>query len=127
MMRPVCPSSNRLKIVHKFINRVQIHSRKSSTSKSKVESNAMSALCQQQLYAVFQLVDNGGKGYISSDDLIRVSSADSNEGGIAEVLQLLRLGDRYGHGQGEGILLKPMEQVVYAAKVSSEITYRKFG
>ena len=94
MMRPVCPSSNRLKIVHKFINRVQIHSRKSSTSKPKVESNAMSALCQQQLYAVFQLVDNGGKGYISSDDLIRVSSADSNEGGIAEVLQLLRLGDR---------------------------------
>ena len=54
----------------------------------------MSALCQQQLYAVFQLVDNGGKGYISSDDLIRVSSTDSNEGGIAEVLQLLRLGDR---------------------------------
>ena len=93
-MWPVCPSLNRLTIVHKFINKVQIHSRKNSTSNPKVESNAMSALCEQQLHAVFQLVDNGGKGYISSDDLIRVSSSDSNEGGIAEVLQLLRLGDR---------------------------------
>ena len=61
----------------------------------------MSALCQQQLSAVFQLVDNGGKGYISSDDLIRVSGGsndsgggDDGTGGIAEVLQLLRLGDR---------------------------------
>ena len=75
----------------------------------------MSALCQQQLYAVFQLVDNGGKGYISSDDLIRVSSTDSNEGGIAEVLQLLRLGDRYGRGQGEGISLNRVEHVVDVA------------
>ena len=101
-MRPVCPSLNRLKKVHKIINGVHIHS-SHRNSKSKVELKAMSALCQQQLYAVFQLVDNGGKGYISSEDLIRVSSADSNSneggggggGGIAEVLQLLRLGDRY--------------------------------
>ena len=97
-MRPVCPSLNRLRKVHKIINGVHIHSHRNS--KSKVELKAMSALCQQQLYAVFQLVDNGGKGYISSEDLIRVSSADSNSnegggGGIAEVLQLLRLGDRY--------------------------------
>ena len=94
-MRPVCPSLNRLKKVHKIINGVHIHS-SHRNSKSKVELNlkAMSALCQQQLYAVFQLVDNGGKGYISSEDLIRVSSTDSNDGGIAEVLHLLRLGDR---------------------------------
>lgn len=91
-MRPACPSLNRFKRVHKILN-VGVHNHKKS-SKSKVELKNMSALCQQQLYAVFQLVDNGGKGYISSEDLIRVSSTDSNDGGIAEVLHLLRLGDR---------------------------------
>ena len=92
-MRPVCPSLNRLKKVHKLFNGVHNHNHKNS----QVELKTMSALCQQQLYAVFQLVDNGGKGYISSEDLIRVSSTDSSDGGgggIAEVLQLLRLGDR---------------------------------
>ena len=100
-MQRVCPSLNRLNKIHKFIygHGVKRHSQKNSKPKVKLNWKNMPALCQQQLYTVFQLVDDGGKGYISSEDLIRVSSIDSTEGGdggIADVLQLLRLGDGYG-------------------------------